>query len=385
MENYGRDPKSDLAHFRRAAQLDSSYAQAVLWAGIVYADMGRLAEADSVFRLLEPQRDRLAPYDQANLDYFQSGWTRDDWEGAHRAALRMEELAPTAGHAHWAVALTAQALNRPREALRAMQRIDPERGWGRTWPWIYAFHVNLQHQLGDYDAEAAAAAKDRERNPSRRAAILHQIRPLAASGRLGEIEPLIRDALDQPSDTLDPWPHVNDPGEVMSDAALELREHGHPEEAQRLLERAIAWYRQQPPTLARSRVQRGGLAMVTYYAGHLDEAQSLASRLGTTGPDSTAVVTLLGVIAARRGDTATAHAMESRLAHDQGRYARYEPPPLGRARIAAALGDRERTVELLRVSLARGHWYTWLDLHAVPEFESLRTYAPFEEMVRPKD
>ena len=125
---------------------------------------------------------------------------------------------------------------------------------------------------------------------------------------------------------------------------------------------------------------------MTYYAGHLDEAQPLARTLGTAGPDF------------RRGHHApwrhrgaaaetplTAHTMERRLAYDQGRYARYEPPPLGRARIAAALGDRERAVELLRGSLARGHWYTWLDLRAVPEFESLRGYAPFDELVRPKE
>jgi tRNA A-37 threonylcarbamoyl transferase component Bud32/TolB-like protein len=385
MENYGRDPKSDLGHFVRAAQLDSSYAQAVLWAGIVYADMGLLPEADSVFRLLEPQRERLAPYDQATLDYFQSGWTRDDWDGAHRAAMRMEELAPMAGHAHWAVALSALSLNRPREALRAMRRIDPERGWGRTWPWIYLFHVNIQHQLGDYDAEAVAALKDRERNPSHRAAIVHQIRPLAATGRINEIEPLIREAIDQPSDTLDPWPHVNDPGEVMRDAALELREHGHPDQAHRLFERAIAWYRQQPPAFARSRVQRLGLAVVTYHAGLLEEAESLARPLDTGAADSTSVITLLGVIAAGRGDTATAQAMDRRLARDRVRYARSGSPPLGRARIAAASGDRARAVQVLRTSLARGHWYTWLDLHAVSEFESLRGYAPFDELVRPKE
>jgi hypothetical protein len=77
--------------------------------------------------------------------------------------------------------------------------------------------------------------------------------------------------------------------------------------------------------------------------------------------------------------------MERRLAQDQVPYARDRPPPLGRARIAAALGDRERAVAVLRTSLARGHWYTWLDLHAVPEFEQLRGYAPFDELVRPKD
>ena len=39
--------------------------------------------------------------------------------------------------------------------------------------------------------------------------------------------------------------------------------------------------------------------------------------------------------------------MESRLAQDQVRHARHEPPPLGRARITAAMGDREHAVELL--------------------------------------
>jgi hypothetical protein len=67
------------------------------------------------------------------------------------------------------------------------------------------------------------------------------------------------------------------------------------------------------------------------------------------------------------------------------RYARDRAPPLGRARIISALGDHERAVTLLRASLARGHWYTWLDLHAVPEFEPLRGDAAFDELLRPKD
>jgi tetratricopeptide (TPR) repeat protein len=384
MENYGQDPPSDLVHFIQAASLDSTYAQAVLWAGIVYADMGRLAEADSVFRTLAPRRDRLAPYDQANLDYFQSGWGRDDWEAAHRAATRMEELAPTAGHAHWAVALTALALNRPREALRAMRRIDSDRGWGRTWPWIYLFHVNIQHQLGDYDAEAAAALKNRERDPSRRAALAYQIRPLAARGLVGQMEPLILESLDQPSDTLDDWTHINDAGDVMREAGLELRAHGHGDAAQRLFERAVAWYRDRPPALAHSRLQRRGLALASYLSGRVDDATRFYRELDTGGPDSTDVVTMRGVIAARTGDTAVARAMDRRLAGDHSPYPRGRLA-FGRARIAAAAGYREQAVELLRGSVAGGHWYTWLDLHVVPEFESLRGYPPFTELLQPKD
>jgi hypothetical protein len=54
-----------------------------------------------------------------------------------------------------------------------------------------------------------------------------------------------------------------------------------------------------------------------------------------------------------------------------------------RARIAALLGMKEETVELLRQSFSRGKWD---DVFIIQEadFEPLRDYGPFREFMKPK-
>ena len=56
---------------------------------------------------------------------------------------------------------------------------------------------------------------------------------------------------------------------------------------------------------------------------------------------------------------------------------------LARAQLAAVLGQRERAVELLRDAFARGLSMSTA-LHRQMDFESLRGFAPFDELMRPK-
>jgi hypothetical protein len=93
---------------------------------------------------------------------------------------------------------------------------------------------------------------------------------------------------------------------------------------------------------------------------------------------------------------------EARLGHRAeaerlaGRLATINPPfsfgrtPYWRARIAAVLGDRDGALALLREAVAHGFVCTvrwgppWEDCHREMDFESLRGYAPFDELMRPK-
>ena len=51
--------------------------------------------------------------------------------------------------------------------------------------------------------------------------------------------------------------------------------------------------------------------------------------------------------------------------------------------IAAVRGQREQAVDLIREALAQGFsWNIWV--HREPDFESLRDFAPFQELLRPK-
>ena len=54
-----------------------------------------------------------------------------------------------------------------------------------------------------------------------------------------------------------------------------------------------------------------------------------------------------------------------------------------RAFIAAALGDRDAAVALLRTAFGQGMTVgEWA--HMEPALESLRDYPPFQELIRPK-
>jgi hypothetical protein len=67
-------------------------------------------------------------------------------------------------------------------------------------------------------------------------------------------------------------------------------------------------------------------------------------------------------------------------------------PTLWRARIAALLGNREGAVRFLREAISQGlipldltqglGYSMWL--HRDIDFESLRDYSPFQELLRPK-
>ena len=56
---------------------------------------------------------------------------------------------------------------------------------------------------------------------------------------------------------------------------------------------------------------------------------------------------------------------------------------LGRAAIAAGLGQRQQAITLLQQALTEGQEYS-VGLHADLWFASLRGYPPFEELLRPK-
>ena len=58
-------------------------------------------------------------------------------------------------------------------------------------------------------------------------------------------------------------------------------------------------------------------------------------------------------------------------------------PTRARAMLAAALGERERALNLLRDAFSEGVPYG-LWLHSEPAFASLRDYPPFQELLQPK-
>jgi predicted Zn-dependent protease len=116
--------------------------------------------------------------------------------------------------------------------------------------------------------------------------------------------------------------------------------------------------------------------------GQYEASGRLFQTLVRTQPDSIAYQGYLGAIAARLGHRAEALRISQSI---EG----LDPPfvhgaaGLWQARIAAALGDREAAVRLLRRSEAEGRRFDGTEEITV-DFQELRDYQPFRDWLAPR-
>ncbi len=377
MERYiARDYRSATSLFQRAFERDSSYTLPLLFAALSHDLMGDKASADSLTRILLPTRERLAPYDQAMLDMLRGFYENDNGK-SFEAGKRIARLAPGTGlHAHTVCAAWI-SLNRPREALQIASGIDWSRGELRGLPWAKACLTRAHHLLGDYRQELQLARQARLLDPGNSRYFWAEGMALAALGRVDEISKLVDDVLVLPE---------RDgqfiAGRVMVFFAREVRVHGYPAEAHMLYNRAVDWFQAEAPK-GRTCWQ-GNFVEALYGAERWHEAQVLASELAAEDPKDIHCQGYLGVLAARRGNTAEAERISAWLAvqnpsYHQGWHVYW------RARIAAQLGRREEAVRLLRQALSQGALMHVNGMfHEDSDLEPLHGYPPFEELMRPR-
>lgn len=380
MQSFGDDFEAEYAHFIRAATLDTSYAQALLWAGITSANLRVYPRADSLLAILDGTRERLAPYDQANLEYFYRGFVQGNWAASYAGARRMLQLAPEAGHAHYAVGFTAIALNRPEEALDALLDMDLERGWGRSWaPKLLNLTTRAYHQLGRHEAELDLARRLRRLDPGQGWYRLAEVRALAALGRLEELEQRLDEGLAFPvtERTWEPY----SPAIMALLAGRELGAHGYPERALAAAERAVTWYLSRPAAERASIEGRRALAGAFYQAGRLAEARALVDSLAAEGDRGMAWFGTRGVIAARERRLDDAARWSDSLAALPAEY-RFGNTYYWQARIAALSGRPDAAVELLRQALGEGLGRHH-QIHAEPDFQVMREFPGFRALLEP--
>lgn len=361
-------------HYRRAAALDSSFTGAQTAAAVALWFHGDCRAVDSIARQLEPHKDLLPPADRGQLEYATAS-CREDPAGALAASRAVLAAAPRSLEFTVLAAVTAVEALRPREALEVLRRLDPKRAGLKGPPYaVYMFWLaQAYHLSGDYGRElvtARAAGRDDAHMATEEAAAL------AALGRTREAERLAVGFLPDHYSGDEVWS-----AEMAQCVALELRAHGHPEAAKRVLDRVTAWF-----------VSGGAAALSTddsfpclwhnfnafYYAGRWDEARQSYERALAVDSGSIKAHAALGALAARRGDRAEVSRMQAWLRIPGNAHSTY-----ARARIAALLGDREGAVALLRQAFDQGlngRMYVHID----SDLDSLRDYPPYQELIRPK-
>jgi len=362
--------------FLEAAARDSTFTSAVVWAIEAYSLVGQ-GPHDSLALALASRRDGLATWDRAMLDHHLARM-RGDLRGEYEALRRLVRLSPTA---QWQVLLAQLALwiNRPGEALEILDQLEPEdvRGIPRRMYW--GVGLESLHMLGEYDRELDRVRRWGEATTSMPwYGEASELRALAAVGRAADV---VQRVDDDPG--LQDWTWQT--ADRLRRIALELRVHGHPDASRAILERVFDLYEVAPDSVRRDPVNRRQLGRCLFTAGRWEESRVLFEQLLAEGYDSLVTRGDVAVAAAGLGDRARAEEIERWYA----RWAADTPSQKGwatqwRARIVALLGDRDRAVRLITQAHEEGwpHW-TWDEL--VEEYDGLRGYAPFEDVMRPRE
>ena len=368
------DGENSVPRLLRAWEIDTSFVSALLFAAFASTTGGGWDLADSLGQVADERRDRLIPLDRHTLD-----WVLNMTSGSYPAALgaiREAAVAAPSSEVFTLVAMTAMAVNRPQEAIDALEDINPEKGLMRGFFLHWTHKTTALHMLGDYRRELTEARRGLERYPGNPFMPVNVARALAALGRVDEARAMLGDH------PMPPPVHWVAAGEDAWIVALELASHGHAEAAQEIHEWAYDWFESLPDETMAEHLYRHGYARTLYVTGRYDEAESEFLQLARMIPDSVAYRGYIGSIAARRGDEDRAMQMLESLETLQRPF-RFGAIEYWQARIAAVLDDKDLAVNKLRQAFDAGFQFSDYVLRD-EDLKLLRGYEPYEELMRPK-
>jgi DNA-binding SARP family transcriptional activator/TolB-like protein len=368
-------------HFMRAYEIDTTFTTALLNAGASMLDPW--SGKDSVMAILEARRSSLTPFNQLWLDSFIAG-RKNDWAEVYRITDELARQAP-GSYFPFIHASTAVAIDRPRAALDALLRVDPDRGWMRNAYEYWYVRCAARHMLADYEGELADANIGEKQYPANFSVISCKVRALAALGRGDDIDKVLDAAAGMTEHTT--W----ELGSPYSIAASEAEMHGHKEIAAKARQRAISWVNALPPEKKKTEPPMFGPAWLLLNAGAWKELDERVQQFRKLEPTESRWIVLQGLIAAHNGDRKAAMSVDSLLRSLTQRAVDRNPKPMPvplalfhRAEIAALLGDKDRAIDLLGSAFANRLRYN-IYVHSDPAFASLWKDPRFIRLMAPRD
>jgi len=380
---FDNDYPRGLKHLQRALEIDPRFWMPRLMMFFAYGNRGETEEAGRILSRILNESERFTLAERLFVEYW-----RKDREGQTAQALRLlevlEPLVPGSRGVNLNLMTSAVMLNRPKVAVEAYDRLPPSSRnlEHSTDTWRLAILAMALHLLGDHRRELEESRLALGYAPGNMGLVVAEARALAALGRVDELTRLIDESTTIPREG-------DSPGGVMLEAARELRAHGHPDEALGIASRAVDWERGRKPEVMATENHRAELAEALYLAERWEEAEGLFSTLAAERPDVARYQGFIGAIAARCGDRDRAQRIRAELTRPgldllhEPTWTRVQAATFWRAHIALLLGDRDSAVDLLSDALARGLPFG-LYFHNDPDFESLRDYPPFLELIRPR-
>ena len=388
------DWAGSLPLFRRAAELDTGFTTALVSLGVAGVGTARCDLADSVLDVLSSRQGRVREIDMLTARISVARCASDHAE-LNRLHRQRAALMPGSKSAQLMMSTGFRQLNRPAEALAILASIDPARdlGWlpeqGRSFYWREV-GAN-RHALGDYRAERAFADRMRQAGAAPLAVGLIQARSLAALGMADSALAVLDAVADAPPDPallsgitggLSPV-ELATPGWMMYQIALELAAHGQESAARAAADHSIAWFSRRASGEPLPPAGRFVLARALEFTGDFAGARTLLARLAENDTANLDFRGMLGVLAVREGDQATAMKAEAWLTAQETVF----PPGLPllyRAEMAALRGDTSLALDLVDALPQRAHPHDFLQFHLDPAFVPIRGTERFRRLLAPK-
>jgi serine/threonine protein kinase/tetratricopeptide (TPR) repeat protein len=382
LDLWGVDYDQARLHFERAIELDPTFMRPRVQIAVSYDNQGEYAKADALYQLVNRNREQLTPLERHCLDYLMvSLQGRNEEAMWHvRQAEKLAPKEPTEPPIKYTIGHTALSLNRPQVTVDTYSKKDFQ-VWLNLWTgrasgsWAFGHLTRAHHMLGNYKQELKEARRGLKYYPNMLSLRRHEVRALAALGRIDEVKKIIDESLTITS-------QAGTSGDVMLEAAQELRAHGHLDAYKEVAARAVDWYRDKLSEKEATERKRYGLACALYVAEQWEDSKALIEELAAEKPDNIDYKGYLGTLAARREDREEALRISTELKSIDRPYL-FGNHTYRRACIASLLGQREQAVALLREAFAQGREYG-VYLHRDMDLEPLRDYPPFQELLRPK-
>ncbi len=334
-QDYGGASDAFLDAFAR----DSTFYSALVYGALTLENSGQSQRADSVIEVVAPHAASLSTIERARWEAVRATLTGDAPQ-AYLAQKRLAEIGPGT-RAPYNVARLALSMNRPNDALEALLGADPDRGELRGWAQYWTVLAHAHHLVGDYEAEAEAAAEMGRRYPERRIALVLEVRARAAQGDLDEVDRLL-----DLSETMSPDTYWS-AGAAAVVGAEALRARGY-EGWEELARRAQAWLDTQL-TLQPETRHLYWRASADFALRRWDDARDRFADLRERVPTSATYRGMYALAAAHAGDLEAAEdALAAPFESDEGAYSAY------RARLAALQGDADAATTLLGRAFAQG-------------------------------
>lgn len=298
--------------------------------------------------------------------------------GGFEAAQILVDAEPAVPLSYVYLGNFAVRLNRPRAAIEAVSHRTGRPHHESVLTIAVRDLTAAYHALGQHGKELAEAHSARKLYPENPDLLFFELRAQAARDQVREMQPLLAQ-LEQT-----PTPNQTRVPDLLIAIAGELRYHGHPKDAERVLARAVEWQRARSPQENQTIDAQYTLATALYLLGRYGEAASPLEVLARNYPNCPFCLAASAAGADRLGKPIVAEQITKRLNRLHPPYDRGETP-YALAQLAAQRGDTNAALTFLERSFREGWSQAASRIHGDLMLSPLWENARFKELLRPKE